>query len=164
MSWVLWRHAAMERNEKGKDGELGKGKSCGKRRNGVKERRTVESHKQASPACVLVPSSVWALSACDLWHRDWEQSLLPAQYCYNWQLMRLDGLSSTALNRGLHLHESWASLFLFSPLFLTLIYFFFQGGELPQDFWRCGDKIRQVDRDVWAALCCYLTSSPFLSY
>lgn len=88
-----------------------------------------ETEKQASLACVLVPSPVRALSACDLWHRDWEQSSLPAQYCYNWQLMRPDGLSSTALNRGLHLHESRALLFLFSPLFLPPIYFFFQGGS-----------------------------------
>lgn len=43
--------------------------------------------------------------------------------------MRPDGLSSTALNRGLHLHESRALLFLLSPLFLSPIYFFFQGGS-----------------------------------
>ena len=49
-----------------------------------RERRERKGNrKRASLACVLVPSPVRALSACDLWHRDWEQSSLPAQYCYN---------------------------------------------------------------------------------
>lgn len=80
-----------------------------------------------SVACVLVPSPVRPLSAGDLWHRDWEQSPLPALYCYYWQLMRPDGLSSTALNRGLHLHESRDLPFPFFPL--SSFYFLLHSGS-----------------------------------
>lgn len=80
-----------------------------------------------SVACVLVPSPVRPLSAGDLWHRDWEQSPLPALYCYYWQLMRPDGLSSTALNRGLHLHESQDLPFPFFPL--SSFYFLLLNGS-----------------------------------
>lgn len=41
-----------------------------------------ETESVESVACVLVPSPVRPLSAGDLWHRDWEQSPLPALYCY----------------------------------------------------------------------------------
>lgn len=39
------------------------------------------------------------LSRSDLWPLDSNLSSLPVQYCYNWQLMRPDMLSSRALNR-----------------------------------------------------------------
>lgn len=84
-----------------------------------------------SVACVLVPSPVRPLSAGDLWHPDWEQPPLPALYCYYWQLMRPDGLSSTALNRGLHLHESRDLPFPFFPL--SSFYFLLRSGSgVPQ--------------------------------
>ena len=57
--------------------------SIGKLGKEEKERELWRGRKRASVACVLVPSPVRALSDCDLWLRDWEQSLLPAQYCYN---------------------------------------------------------------------------------
>lgn len=42
---------------------------------------------------------VTQLSRSDLWPLDSNLSSLPVQYCYNWQLMRPDMLSSRALNR-----------------------------------------------------------------
>lgn len=85
-------------------------------------------------ACVPVPSPVSELSECDLWLWDSQQSLLPVQYCYNWHLMRPDVLSSTALNTGLHLHQSQA---LFSPP-LSLPFIFCIWGGRP----RKGGKTR----------------------
>lgn len=79
-------------------------------------------------ACVPVPSPVSELSECDLWLWDSQQSLLPVQYCYNWHLMRPDVLSSTALNTGLHLHQSQA---LFSPP-LSLPFIFCIWGGRPR--------------------------------
>ena len=63
--------------------EEGKRISCGTEGERRKKREQQRDRKQVSVACALVPSPVWALSAGDLWHRDWEQSSLPAQYCYN---------------------------------------------------------------------------------
>lgn len=113
-----------------------------------------ETESMESVACVLVPSPVRPLSAGDLWHRDWEQSPLPALYCYYWQLMRPDGLSSTALNRGLHLHESRDLPFPFFPI--SSLYFLLHGGSgVPNraaKFLR-RSKEGRVDRDVWARVC-----------
>lgn len=113
-----------------------------------------ETESMESVACVLVPSPVRPLSAGDLWHRDWEQSPLPALYCYYWQLMRPDGLSSTALNRGLHLHESRDLLFPFFPI--SSPYFLLHGGSgVPNraaKFLR-RSKAGRVDRDVWVRVC-----------
>ena len=50
-------------------------------------------------ACVTGSQLVRQLSRSDLWPRDSNLSSLPVQYCYNWQLMRPDMLSSRALNR-----------------------------------------------------------------
>lgn len=50
--------------------------------------------------CVHAGSQlVRQLSGSDLWPLDSNLSSLPAQYCYNWQLMRPDMLSNRALNR-----------------------------------------------------------------
>lgn len=113
-----------------------------------------ETESVESVACVLVPSPVRPLSAGDLWHQDWEQSPLPALYCYYWQLMRPDGLSSTALNRGLHLHESRDLLFPFFPI--SSFYFLLHGGSgvlnRTANFLRW-KKEGRADRDVWARVC-----------
>lgn len=122
-----------------------KNEQCGRR----ERNRKGKWKSRESPACVLVPSPVRALSARDLWHWDWEQSSLPAQYCYNWQLMRPDGLSSTALNRGLHLHKSRALPFLF-PAFSSPTHWFLLPGwqaaawrGAPQNFWEVQAGVRQ---------------------
>lgn len=81
--------------------------------------------------------------------------------------MRLDGLSSTALNRGLQLHESQAFLLLFSPSALLVpIYFFFQGGSNSvasqrNVFWGMRGENKAGDRDIRAASRYSCTSTLF---
>lgn len=57
------------------------------------------SRLRGRPCLCAGSQLVRQLSGSDLWPLDSNLSSLPAQYCYNWQLMRPDMLSSRALNR-----------------------------------------------------------------
>lgn len=83
-------------------------------------------------ACMCASSQpVRGLSACDLWPRDSNLSSLPVQYCYNWQLMRPDMLSSRALNRA-SISSSHGSIMFslaFSPCLLSTL---LRGGDTTE--------------------------------
>lgn len=57
------------------------------------------SRLRGCPCLCTGSQRVRRLSRSDLWPLESNLSSLPAQYCYKWQLMRADMLSSRALNR-----------------------------------------------------------------
>lgn len=65
----------------------------------AQQRACAVSRLRGCPCLCTGSQLVRQLSGSDLWPLDSNLSSLPAQYCYNWQLMRPDMLSSRALNR-----------------------------------------------------------------